>query len=232
MLAGHEALSPMHASGMSCHLTRPSLATAHRRSIAATPDSFPILKSKGADGQLRIEASPDEHWVHNKPGRSPTLDKEAHLLVTAGQDTSTGRLTAVASSTRYVGHGWMPVSGVDREQATAAAVYLNSTPGRLLLMRNPGRKLAFPNYTPAIVKALPIPDLAVPSVRTTLADCWQVTRHMTVPQYRDGECEVRQLWDAAVCFALGWDEAEIAALRKLLHQEPHVRGLGYGQYQD
>ena len=55
---------------------------------------------------------------------------------------------------------------------------------------------------------------------------------MIVPQYRDGECEVRRLWDAAVCEALGWDEAEIAALRKLLHQEPHVRGLGYGQYSD
>lgn len=55
---------------------------------------------------------------------------------------------------------------------------------------------------------------------------------MVVPQYRDGECEVRQVWDAAVCDALGWDEAEIAALRKLLHQEPHVRGLGYGQYSD
>ena len=55
---------------------------------------------------------------------------------------------------------------------------------------------------------------------------------MTVPQFRDGECEVRRLWDAAVCAALGWDEAEITALRKQLHEEPHVRGLGYGQYQD
>ena len=55
---------------------------------------------------------------------------------------------------------------------------------------------------------------------------------MTVPQFRDGECEIRQLWDAAVCTALGWDEDEIAELRLLLHEEPHVKGLGYGQHAD
>ena len=54
----------------------------------------------------------------------------------------------------------------------------------------------------------------------------------TVPQFRDGECEVLRMWDAAVCDALGWDEDEIAGYRKLLHKEPHVRGLGYGQCQD
>ena len=231
-LAGHEALQPMDASGVACHLTRPSLATAHRRSTASAPGAFPILKSKGADGQLRIEAVPDEHWAHNKPGPSPTLAKAAHLLVTAGQRTSTGRLTAVASSTRYVGHGWMTVVGLTVKQAKAAAVFLNSTPGRLLLMRNPGRALDFPNYTPAIVNALPVPDLADPAIVKRLAVCWAATRHTTVPQYRDGECDIRRLWDEAVCEALGWDQDETARLRHLLHREPHVSGYGRGQHQD
>ena len=31
---------------------------------------------------------------------------------------------------------------------------------------------------------------------------------------------------------MGWDAAELSRLRHLLHQEPHVRGLGYGQYAD
>lgn len=222
----------MSDQGMSCHLTRPSLATAHHRSAEGAAGAFPILKSKGADGQLRIEAEPDEHWVHNSGEPSAVLDKASHLLVTAGQDTSTGRVNAVASPSVFVGHGWMPIEGINADQAPAAAVFLNSAPGRLLLMRNPGRKLAFPTYTPAIVNSLPIPDLNDLHLRATLADCWEATRDMVVPQYRDGECEVRQLWDAAVCDALGWEEAEIAALRKLLHQEPHVRGLGYGQYGD
>ena len=55
---------------------------------------------------------------------------------------------------------------------------------------------------------------------------------MEVPQYRDGECEVRRLWDEAVAEAMGWDAGDLARLRHLLHQEPHVRGLGYGQYMD
>ena len=55
---------------------------------------------------------------------------------------------------------------------------------------------------------------------------------MVVPQFRDGECEVRRLWDEAVAEAMGWDADELTRLRLLLHQEPHVRGLGYGQYAD
>ena len=55
---------------------------------------------------------------------------------------------------------------------------------------------------------------------------------MEVTQFRDGECEVRRIWDEAVAEAMGWDPAELSRLRHLLHQEPHVRGIGYGQYAD
>jgi len=55
---------------------------------------------------------------------------------------------------------------------------------------------------------------------------------MEVPQYRDGECEVRRLWDEAVAEAMGWDLQELTRLRNLLNDEPHVRGLGYNQYAD
>ncbi|WP_419842612.1 hypothetical protein [Candidatus Poriferisodalis sp.] len=225
-------LQPFAEFGAACHLTRPSLAVSHRRSHVDGANAFPILKTKGAEGQLRIEGTPDEHWMWTKPGPSPVLNKAGYLLVTAGQDTSTGRLTAVASETNYVGHGWMPITGLTPTAAKGAAVFLNSTVGRLLLLRNPGRKLNFPNYTPATVNSLPICDLTDQRICSTLAACWEATRDIVVPQYRDGECEVREFWDAAVCEALGWDEAEIAALRKLLHQEPHVRGLGYNQYRD
>ena len=43
---------------------------------------------------------------------------------------------------------------------------------------------------------------------------------------------MRRLWDEAVAEAMGWDPDELARLRNLLHQEPHVRGLGYNQYGD
>ena len=230
--AQHPQLTTITEAGLSPHATGRQLRGSYRPATAGHPHAFPILKSKGANAQQRIESTPDEHWEWKQPGQPPILEKAAFLLITAGQDTSTGRLTAVASDRKYVGNGWMPITSANRQEAQALAVFINSTVGRLLLMRNPGKKLAFPTYSRAEAANLPIPDLSHRRSRGILADCWEQTRHMTVPQYRDGETPVRRQWDTAVCNALGWNEDKISHLRKLLHEEPHVRGLGYGQYQD
>ena len=84
----------------------------------------------------------------------------------------------------------------------------------------------------AEVDNIRIPDVKDAHIPQTLADCWERTKDMEVLQFRDGECEVRRLWDEAVAEAMSWDAAELSRLRHLLHQEPHVRGLGYGQYGD
>ena len=99
-------------------------------------------------------------------------------------------------------------------------------------MRGPGKKLTFPSYSPQATNNRRVPDVKDARIRQILADCWERTKDMEVPQFRDGECEVRQLWDEAVAEAMGWDAAELSGLRHLLHQEPHVSGLGYGQYGD
>ena len=90
----------------------------------------------------------------------------------------------------------------------------------------------FPNYSPDALKTIRLPDLSDNILVDKLAACWERSRDMEVPQYRDGECEVRRLWDEAVAEAMGWDAAELQRLRHLLHEEPHVRGLGYEQYAD
>lgn len=202
----------------------------HSHSTSANPEAFPILASKGADGQQSIEAVPDEFWEPKRAGDFAILEKAGHLLVTMGQDVATGRLTAVASDTRYVGQGWMPVTGLDVTQAKAAAVYLNSTPGRLLVMGRPGKKLAFPFYNPAVWRSLPIPDLDNTRICSTLAACWEATRREIVPQFRDGYTEVRRHWDTAVCSALGWDIGEITELGEMLAHEPRTRGIARAQW--
>ncbi len=203
-----------------------------KASHAGVPGSFPILKSKGADGQMRIRAMPDEYWApKEEDGQTESiLKKSGYLLISAGQRTGTGRLSAVASENRYVGNGWMPVSGMSKKQAKAAAVFLSSTIGRLQLMRNPGRTLDFPTYSAEEAANLRTPDLTDQTCVERLARCWEHTAKMIVPQFRDGECEVRRLWDEAVASALGWDEDHLTTLRQLLHREPHVRGLGCNQY--
>ena len=209
----------------------------------ATPGSFPVLHSKGAEAQTQISAVPDIWLVSTKQTGSDGLldDQEGshaeklqqhagHLLVTSGQRTNTARLTAVASGVKYNGVGWMPVSGVTFEQAKAAAVFLNSTAGRLQLMQNPGKALDFPMYRPGAYEEIRMPDLADEKGVSLLALCWDRTRDMDVPQFRDGECEVRRLWDEAVAEVLGWDPAWLSGLRQLLHDEPYVRGLGRNQF--
>ncbi len=231
--------------GLSPSATGQVLRGSFEKATADTPGSFPILKSKGSDAQTTIQSQSDEYWVPKNRdekmrelngGTFPEVDriqqKAGHLLITAGQDSATGRLTATADDRIYVGNGWMPVSGLSVAEAKAIAVFINSTAGRLQLMRHPGRKIAFPTYSAAEVRNIRIPDVKDVRRRQILADCWERTREMIVPQFRDGDCVVRRLWDEAVAEALGWDDCKLANLRKLLGNEPHVRGLAYGEYSD
>ena len=231
--------------GVSIHSTYQTLHGTFKTADMGTDGSFPVLGSKGAKGQTNITSTPDEYRVPKQmdeeitrpnsgihPETKRMLEKAGHLLITQGQDNRTGRLTATASNHKHVGIGFLPVTGLTSEESKATAVFINSTPGRLQLMRNPGRKLEFPLYNPAASGNVCIPNVKDERIRQILADCWERTKDMKVPQFRDGECEVRRLWDEAVAEAMGWDVTELSRLRELLHQEPHVRGLGYGQYGD
>ena len=230
---------------VSVNLTQPGLLVNFEKAETAVSGSLPILKSRGAEGQLTIESTPDEYSVPKKrdesmrqvnggtyPESDKMLAKAGYLLVTNGQASNTARLTATAGETKYVGVAWMPVTGLSSWESKALAIFMNSTAGRLQVMSHGSRKLEFPMYMPAAIGLVCIPDIRDPRIRNILADCWERTREMVVPQYRDGECEVRRLWDGAVAEAMGWDPEDLAQLRLLLHNEPHVRGLGYNQYAD
>ena len=244
--ASHKQLIGIGESDLSLAATGQILRGSFEPAESGTPGSFAILKSKsGIHGQKTIRSHPDDHWIPKKrdeerrrlnggayPEVKRILQKAGHLLITTGHDSKTGRLTATADSECYVGNGWMPVAGLRPTEAKAAAVFINSTAGRLQLMRHAGRKIPFPTYSAAEAENIRIPDIKDDRVRGILSDCWERTKDIEVPQFRDGECEVRRLWDEAVAEAMGWDAEELTRLRLLLHQEPHVRGLGYGQYAD
>ncbi len=194
-----------------------------------------VLESKGAAGQKSVEAVPDGYWIPRKGREEQAVHYSkwaSHLLVTAGQRNNTARLTATASNEKLLGIGWSPVVGLSLKEAKAVSVFVNSTAGRLQLMRNPGQAIDFPTYKPKTIEGLKVPDVKDARISGILADCWERTKDMVVPQFRDGECEVRRLWDEAVAEAMGWDADELARLRNLLHNEPHVRGLGVNEYDD
>ena len=242
----HRGMRTIREHGYSCEATLQMMDK--KNFIPARPGklgSFPIISSKGAHGQTTIRSTPDAEWEPTNTdeerrilngGTYPEVDKllakAGHLLVTSGQAPSTARVSAIADDNKYVGRDWLPVTGPNVQTAKAIAVFINSTAGRLQLLRNAGRKIAFPQYNPKPTENLCIPNIEDSRVKSVLADCWERTKGMVVPQFQDGECEVRQMWDEAVAEAMGWNADELAHLRELLNSEPHVRGLGYNQYGD
>ena len=230
-------------SGFSIWETGRTLYGPFERAEEGTMGSFPVLDSAGESGQETIRSCPDRHWIPKKQdngmhlwdgeihsGTNRILEKAGYLLITGRQNPSSARLMAVASPQKYIGNLWMPVTGLSIREALALAVFINSTAGRLQLMRNPGKTLAYSTYKVAVAEKIRIPDIKDHHIIGILADCWELTKDEIVPQYRDGECKVRRLWDEAVAKAMGWDADELHYLRNLLNKEPHVYGLGYNQY--
>ncbi len=80
------------------------------------------------------------------------LSKAGSLLITSGQRTTTARLTAVADDNKYVGRGWLPITGPSAQEAKAIAILLNSAASRLQSLRDAGRTLEFPSTTPILWK--------------------------------------------------------------------------------
>ena len=238
-LTNHKDLQTAEQAGLKSSFTGRRLSEFCQKTTMGDHQSFPVLYSKGANGQTTIQSTPDEYWGPKSPAEHRCIngvknlrEKEGYLLITQGQSNDTARLTATASDTKFVGIGWIPIRGISPEEAKAIAVFFNSTLGRLQLMRNASRKLEFPMYNPAASAKVRIPNCKDDQIRNILASCWEQTKNIKVPQFRDGECEVRRLWDEAVAEAMGWDAQELARLRGLLNSEPHVRGLGYNQYAD
>ncbi len=243
--ASHADLQSMNQAGVSPHRTSDEILRTSKPTEDTLPGGFQVLETAGQDGQYHIESRPERCWITKNPDEKRRLanggtyretenilNKAGYLLLPFRQRNNTARVTAVAGNEKFVGTGWMPAPALSPEVSKAIAVFMNSTAGRLQLMRNTGMTLDYPTYPPAAYSNIRIPDVKDSRIRQTLSDRWERTKDMVVPQFRDGECDVRRLWDEAVAEAMGWDADELAHLRELLNNEPHVRGLGYTQYAD
>ena len=243
LFANDAQLKTLRDSGNAARRTDLGKGAGFQQVKEGAAGSFEALYSGATTGQTRIQSRPNSKWLRIKRGTNqatngmkkeedPILEKAGHLLIASSQDAKSARLTAVASDRSYVGTGWLPVQETSPIESKALAVFFNSTPGRLQLMRNASRKLGWPQYGPKVMGSIRIPNIKDERILTVLSDCWECTKDMTVPQFGEGECEVRRLWDEAVAEAMGWDADELSRLRHLLHREPHVCGIGYGQYTD
>ncbi len=174
----------------------------------------------------RIEGESDDNFEKRIFVDNQQMKKfRSHLLMSKSFDTLASRLTCVVSIEPHIGYGWMPVTGdylLPLNIAKALAIWYNSTIGRVLLRTVGGRKLAYPMYNPDSWHQLPIPNMENELAIKALEDCFDVTSNMTVPSFRFGRCEVRELWDDAVSSSLNIDRDSIAELADGLACEPSV----------
>ena len=193
------------------------------RTIATTPDTAAKIKSIPASvtGTQRIATAEKAHarWSAIR-GR---------LLVSAGQRINTGRLAAIVDTTTDGGLGtrWKPIQGTDDSTARAWAVWLNSTLGRIAMLRNRGKTLAFPVYTPSGMTTTRCPDPGETEAIEALNAAYELTKNEETPQYRDGRCAVRDTWDKAVAQALGINVETIFEYAELLAGEPAVSATSW-----
>ena len=199
-----------------------------------------VYQSKAEDAHLTMAAKPDTAAKIKKIPASVTgaeriaTAEKAHarwsnvrgrLLVSTGQRINTGRLAALVDTTADGGLGtncWKPIQGTDDSTAIAWAVWLNSTLGRIAMMRNRGKTLAFPNYNPSGMTTTRCPDPGETEAIEALNAAYELTKNDETPQYRDGRCSVRDTWDEAVAQALGIDVETIFEYAELLASEPAV----------
>ena len=60
-----------------------------------------------------------------------------------------------------------------------------------------------------------------------MREAYRATKDKVVPQYREPEAEVREVWDRAVAKAAAIPVRRITHWRKLMEAEPFVRVTGH-----
>ena len=88
-------------------------------------------------------------------------------------------------------------------------------------------------YAPAAIKQLVVPNTASKHwqrMRQPLLDAYRATEDEIVPQYREPDADVRQVWDKAVAKAASIPVRKIDHWRKLMDVEPFVRGTNHQRH--
>ena len=237
-IPGVTMLAPGHGAFTPCPGSE-RRETASTRRVPNEDVDILVYQSKAEHAHLTMATKPDTAAKIKKipasvtgAERIATAEKayarwsnvRGRLLVNAGQRTNTGRLAAVVDTTADGGLGtnWKPIQGTDDSTAIAWAVWLNSTLGRIAMLRNRGKTLAFPVYRPAGMTTTRCPDPGETEAIEALNAAYELTKNEEPPQYRDGRCAIRDTWDEAVAQALGIDVETIFEYAELLAREPAV----------
>ena len=107
-------------------------------------------------------------------------------MITAGQrmDSAPGDGSRRRVRERGIGADWKPVPGMNESVAKAWAVYLNSTLGRIEIMRHRGKDLQYAIWRPRGLLRIQGPNPTESSQISVLAACYEATKRTRVDPVR------------------------------------------------
>ena len=190
------------------------------------PRAVRIFDSISAKLRRTMGAEP-EQWVTPGGGQRVHLwekikNQGSNLLVAERFDTISGRLTAVHSDERTFGFGWRPVATKGKQESKALCLWLNSTPGRVLLLNRRGKKLTYPNWSTNHWEKIRVPSTNEATVRLLAETFDEVSRDELRELRFAASDEARHAIDAAAAEACGLSAGIIANWRERLSCEPTV----------
>ena len=154
-------------------------------------------------------------------------NKIGHLLITNTQDSGSARLTAFFSEEALAGYTWTPINCVNPVEAKALTVWLNSTPGRISMRSVLSRKLTWPQWQPAALMNVCMPNIRGPEgakQRERLCDGFEILKASELEKYREGYTVVRQQIDQIVSQATNIPMEKLIDWGEKLAKEPTIRG--------
>ena len=154
-------------------------------------------------------------------------NKIGHLLITNTQDSGSARLTAFFSEEALAGYTWTPINSVNSAEAKALAVWLNSTPGRIAMRSVLSRKLTWPQWQPAALMNVCIPNIRGSEgekLIESLCDGFENLKAKELEKYREGYTVVRQQIDEIVSQATNIPMEKLIDWGEKLAKEPTIRG--------
>ena len=193
------------------------------------PWTVPILWDHSTEIQTAMNAEADVYGTP-KPSRvdyaKHLRGKASRLLVANRLYTYRVRVSACYASVPLLGSSWTPVTPRIANTAfeESLCAWWNSTPGILTMLHARARKLTYPRFALASLRALLVPDLNRVDI-APLADAFAATRAEALrpwPQMHD--CPNRAILDRAAAQVLRIDGRVIAGWRKRISREPTVSG--------
>ncbi len=192
--------------------------------------AFPLLWEHPTEAQTTMTARSDVLGVPRAGMRRYAEEKLApranRLLIANRIYTHQVRISACYADEPLLGSSWTPVKtwNASTEVEKALCAWWNSTPGVLTLLHARARKLTYPRYALASLRALVVPDPSDKWIHV-LADAFDETGSETLlPWARMDVCATRKVLDMAAARVLRMDASRIADWRARIAREPTVSG--------